>query len=107
MTGSPPKLYVYDGDDVYKVRQGEDVTFNVKFTSTPLPEDEWTVNKTVINKSSRYEPKITDEYASLTIKKVQPKDMGSYTIKLDNGFGEAHADLTLIILRKYKHYTYE
>lgn len=37
----------------YKVKRGEDATFTIKYTGTPKPTDEWTVNGTVIKKSNR------------------------------------------------------
>jgi hypothetical protein len=37
----------------YKVTKGEDVTFQVKFTGTPTPKPEWTVNGTVVKPSKK------------------------------------------------------
>jgi membrane carboxypeptidase/penicillin-binding protein PbpC len=37
----------------YKVKKGEDVTIEVKYTSTPKPDDEWFVNGKLVKKSKR------------------------------------------------------
>lgn len=85
----------------YKVKQGEDVTIEVKFTSTPPPQEEWSVNGTVIKKSKRIIPTITESSASLTITKVEEKDVGEYTIVLTNSVGEASEKITVIIMGMY------
>uniref|UniRef100_A0ABL0EK17 Titin n=1 Tax=Rhodnius prolixus TaxID=13249 RepID=A0ABL0EK17_RHOPR len=82
----------------YKVKRGEDATFTIKYTGTPKPTDEWTVNGTVIKKSNRIFTSVEEDSASLTIKKVEDSDRGSYCIKLKNNVGEASASLTLIII---------
>lgn len=46
-----PKIQVPKNE--YKVKKGNDVTMEVKFTSTPRPTDEWSVNGTVIKKSKK------------------------------------------------------
>lgn len=43
-----------------------------------------------------------EESASLTIKKVEESDAGTYTLRLKNPVGEASAEMTLIIMRKLK-----
>jgi hypothetical protein len=37
----------------YKVKKGEDVTIEVKYTSTPKPNDEWFINGGLVKKSKR------------------------------------------------------
>ncbi|XP_054276640.1 titin-like [Macrosteles quadrilineatus] len=83
----------------YKVKKGEDVTIEVKFTASPPPTDEWTVNGTLIKKSKKVDYTISEESASLTIKKVEEVDVGSYTLRLKNTIGEAFAEMTLIIMQ--------
>lgn len=46
-----PKIIVDKTE--YRVKKGEDVTIEVKFTATPPPQAEWSVNGTVIQKSKR------------------------------------------------------
>ncbi|KAJ4429601.1 hypothetical protein ANN_21787, partial [Periplaneta americana] len=82
----------------YKVKKGEDVTIEVKYTSTPTPNDEWFVNGKLVKKSKRITQTLTEASASLTIKKVEEEDVGSYTIRLSNNCGEASAELTLILM---------
>lgn len=95
----PPTIIIDDKDREYKVKEGEDVTFTVKYSATPKPEAEWSVAKTVIKKTPTKTYKVDEDSASLTIKKVQEVDAGDYTIKLKNECGEAEASLTLIIMK--------
>lgn len=85
---------------MYKVRDGEDVTFTVRVSGLPKPEAEWYKSKTVLKKSPQIIKTSTDESASLTLKKVTEQDVGEYTIKIKNPSGEAEANLTLIIISK-------
>lgn len=43
----------------------------------------------------------TDVLASLTIEKVEEKDVGNYTIRISNEHGEASTELTLIMIGSY------
>lgn len=85
----------------YKVRKGKDVEVVVKFSATPKPNDEWTVNGNVVTKSKRVVPSIGEESAVLTIRKIQEEDVGDYTLKLVNNVGEATIDINVVIVRKY------
>lgn len=93
-----PKLFLDDEHKIYKVRNGENVTFNIKYKGTPTPTFVWTCNNTVVLPSRRFQPKIEEEYVSLTIRTIEKEDMGNYKIKLTNNCGEASAELTLIII---------
>nr|CAD7570417.1 unnamed protein product [Timema californicum] len=93
-----PRINIEALQKVYKVNKGDDVNISVKYSSTPSPTDEWSVNGKVIKKSKRIIPALTEESASLTIKKVEDNDVGTYTIRLKNNCGEASAELTLIIM---------
>lgn len=99
---TPPKIIIDDADRVYKVREGEDVTFNVKLSGTPAPDVEWSTSGTVVKPSARTKPTFDEKSASLTIKKVSDEDVGEYIIKVKNPSGEADAFLTLIILSKFE-----
>lgn len=83
----------------YKVRKGEDVEIVVKFSSTPKPNDEWTVNGHVVTKSKRVVPSIDEESAILTIRKIQEEDVGDYTLKLVNNVGEASIEINVVIVQ--------
>lgn len=48
-----PKIKIDSTPKEYKVKKGEDVNIEVKFTASPTPTDEWTVNGTVIKKNKR------------------------------------------------------
>lgn len=85
----------------YKVRKGEDVEIVVKFSATPKPNDEWTVNGHVVTKSKRVMPLIDEESAVLTIRKIQEEDVGDYTLKLVNNVGEASIEINVVIVREY------
>jgi hypothetical protein len=37
----------------YKVKKGEDITIEVKYSSTPKPNDEWFINGRLMKKSKR------------------------------------------------------
>lgn len=85
----------------YKVRKGEDVEIVVKFSATPKPNDEWTVNGHVVTKSKRVVSSIDEESAILTIRKIQEEDVGDYTLKLVNNVGEANIEINVVIVREY------
>lgn len=85
----------------YKVRKGEDLEIVVKFTATPKPNDEWTVNGHVVTKSKRVVPSIDEESAILTIRKIQEEDVGDYILKLMNNVGEASIEINVVIVREY------
>ncbi|KAG8287915.1 hypothetical protein J6590_027253 [Homalodisca vitripennis] len=95
-----PRIKVDSTPKEYKVKKGEDVNIEVKFTASPAPTDEWTMNGTVIKKSKRVDYTLGEESACLTIKKVEESDVGTYTLRLKNPIGEASAEMTLIIMRK-------
>lgn len=98
---APPKIIIDDTEKVYKVKEGEDVTFSVKLSGTPQPEVEWSTSSTIVRPSPRTKPTFDEELACLTIKKVTDEDVGEYIIKVRNPCGEAEAFLTLIILSKF------
>lgn len=91
-----------DCPKVYKVKKGEDVDIHVKFSASPMPTEEWTVNGRVVTKTKRIIPSIQEESATLTIKKIEEKDIGDYTLKLVNSHGEAEVDIKVVIVRKYQ-----
>lgn len=88
-------------ENVYKVKENEDITFTIPFTGTPKPEAEWVTSGTVVKSTPRTKKTLGEDSATLTIKKAIDKDAGEYTIKLTNPVGDAEASLTLIILSKY------
>lgn len=85
---------------MYKVQENQDVTIIVKFTGTPQPTAEWFKENAVLKIKNKIEPKIDEESATLTIKKVIEEDAGDYTLKLKNPSGEAEAYLHLVIKSK-------
>jgi hypothetical protein len=97
---SAPVIALDDLNKVYRVKEGDEVTFNVKFNATPKPEFEWTTSETIINKSPRHEPKVTDQYASLTIKRIVETDAGDYNVKLRNVCGEVETTLKVIYMKQ-------
>lgn len=98
MIETPPKIIIETKE--YKVKKGEDVTLEVKYTARPQPTDEWIIDGMLIRKSDRMTPKLTESSASLTITQVEFEDGGNYTIKLRNNCGEASAELTLTLMGK-------
>jgi len=76
----------------------------VKFTATPSPIDEWTVNGRVLRKSKRIVASIDENSAVLTIRDVQEKDFGDYNLKLINSLGEDSIEISVIVVRKYIYY---
>lgn len=95
----PPTIQLKE--NVYKVRENEDVTFTIPFSGAPKPVAEWFTSGTVVKAGPRKEKTIGEDSAELTIKKVVDDDAGEYTIKLTNPVGDVQASLTLIILSKY------
>lgn len=87
-----------DEHKVYRIRNGENVTFNIKYTATPKPTSVWTVNETLVLPSRRHQPTIDEESVSLTIRRLENEDNGKYKIKLSNTCGEASAELTLYVI---------
>lgn len=98
---SAPVIALEDLNKVYRVKEDDEVTFNVKFNATPKPECEWTVSERIIMKSDRHEPKVTDQSASLTIKRIVETDAGDYTVKLRNVCGEVETTLKVIYMSEY------
>lgn len=80
---------------------GDDVEVVVKFTATPTPTDEWTVNGRVVKKSKRIVTSIDECTAVLTIRDVQEKDIGDYNLRLTNTHGEDSIEINVIVVRKY------
>ena len=99
MIESPPTIST-DSPKLYKVKNGDDVEMVVNFTAAPAPIDEWTVDGKIIQKSKRTSANVTEESASLSIKKVQKEDIGNYTLKLTNSHGDASINIKLIVMRK-------
>ncbi|XP_050098043.1 titin-like isoform X1 [Anopheles aquasalis] len=90
-----------DGPKTFTIRKDEDVTFTVKFNATPKPEAEWRVNKRIIIPSAtKFISTVTDETASLTIRRAAEVDAGEFTLKLFNECGEASTSFTLIIKKQ-------
>ncbi|XP_049297366.1 titin-like isoform X6 [Anopheles funestus] len=89
-----------DGPRAFTIRKDEDVTFSVKFNATPKPEAEWRVNKRVIIPSAKFVSTVTEETASLTIKRAAEVDAGEFTLKLTNECGDASASFTLVIKKQ-------
>uniref|UniRef100_A0A182MBM1 Titin-like n=1 Tax=Anopheles culicifacies TaxID=139723 RepID=A0A182MBM1_9DIPT len=89
-----------DGPRAFTIRKDEDVTFSVKFNATPKPEAEWRVNKRVIIPSAKFVSTVTEETASLTIKRAAEVDAGEFTLKLFNECGDANASFTLVIKKQ-------
>uniref|UniRef100_A0A182S7W2 Titin n=1 Tax=Anopheles maculatus TaxID=74869 RepID=A0A182S7W2_9DIPT len=89
-----------DGPRAFTIRKDEDVTFSVKFNATPKPEAEWRVNKRVIIPSAKFVSTVTEETASLTIKRAAEVDAGEFTLKLTNECGDANATFTLVIKKQ-------
>jgi hypothetical protein len=97
---SAPIIALEDLNKTYRVKQDDEVTFNVKFTATPKPDVEWTVSEKVIKKSDRHEPRINDQSASLTIRRIVETDAGDYTVKLKNIVGEVETSLKVIYMKQ-------
>lgn len=83
--------------------KSDDIDIIVKFTATPAPIDEWTVNGRLLRKSKRIIPSIDECSAVLTIRDVQEKDFGDYNLKLTNPHGEDSIEINVIVVRKYLH----
>ncbi|KAK0181094.1 hypothetical protein PV327_003406 [Microctonus hyperodae] len=96
---SPPKISM-ESPKKYKVKKDHDVDMTVRFSASPKPVDEWTVDRRVVTMSKRIIKTINDESATLSIKKVQNDDMGNYTLKLFNTHGEATTEIELLIGRE-------
>ncbi|ETN62157.1 myosin light chain kinase [Anopheles darlingi] len=90
-----------DGPKTFTIRKDEDVTFTVKFNATPKPEAEWRVNnRIIIPSAAKFISTVTDETASLTIKRAAEVDAGEFNLKLLNECGDASTSFTLIIKKQ-------
>lgn len=85
---------------VYKVKQNDDVTVNLKFIASPKPTVEWYQSKNILKKSPKLSPTFDEQSASLTIRKIVDTDAGEYTVKVFNEYGTAEVSITIIIMRK-------
>ncbi|KAG6458522.1 hypothetical protein O3G_MSEX010918, partial [Manduca sexta] len=92
----PPRIISYD--DEYRIKRGGDVTLLVQYEAVPQPNDEWVVNSKIIKKSKHTKPSIDSKSASLTIKKVEHTDAGTYKLRLENNCGVTDIDINLIVL---------
>ena len=97
---SAPVMSLDDLNKTYKVKQDDEVTFNVRFNATPKPDAEWTMSKNIIKKSDRITPQINEQSASLTIRRIEETDAGEYIVKLRNSCGEAETSLRVIYMSK-------
>lgn len=91
-----PRIINYDSE--YRIRRGNDVTITVQYEAIPQPNDEWVVSSKIIKKSKHTKPSIDSKSASLTIKKVEHVDAGSYRLKLENNCGESITDINVVVL---------
>lgn len=81
--------------------KGDDVDVIVKFTATPTPIDEWTVNGRVLKKSKRILTSVDECSAVLTIRDVQETDFDDYNLQLTNPHGEDGIEISIVVVRKY------
>lgn len=95
-----PIISLDDLNKIYKVKKDDDITFNVKFTATPKPNDEWFVSGSLVKKADRIIPRLDEQSASLTIKKIVETDAGEYTIKLKNVIGEVETSIRVIYMKE-------
>lgn len=93
-----PKIEEYISE--YRIKNGEDVTFTVKYNTNMGPRDEWSVNGKYIIKSKKVESKLTNVTASLTLRKLEDVDTGTYKLRLRNNCGEDSAEIKLTVIDK-------
>ncbi|KAI4499904.1 hypothetical protein M0802_005160 [Mischocyttarus mexicanus] len=93
---TPPKIDP-NTQTKYTVNKEDDIEIIVKFTATPTPTDEWTVDGRIVTKSKRITPSIDEESAVLTITKVQEEDIGDYNLRLFNPHGDASIVISVVI----------
>ncbi|XP_014601987.1 PREDICTED: titin [Polistes canadensis] len=93
---TPPKINP-NTQTKYTVNKEDDIEIIVKFTATPMPTDEWTVDGRIVTKSKRITPSIDEESAVLTITKVQEEDVGDYNLRLFNPHGDASIVISVAI----------
>lgn len=94
----PPKIL--EAPKLIKAKKNDDVEVTVKFSATPEPEAEWTVNGKVIKKTKKTIPTLKEDSATLTICKIQEEDVGDYQLKLKNDLGETLTEIKIVIVRK-------
>jgi hypothetical protein len=59
-----PKINVDVLQREYKVKKGEDITIEVKYSSMPKPNDEWFVNDRLMKKSKRVKTLLFTDFKS-------------------------------------------
>lgn len=92
----PPKILGYENK--YRVKRGGDVALQVQYEAVPQPNDEWVVNSKIIKKTKHTKPTIDSKSASLTIKKVENTDAGTYRLRLENNCGETTVEIGLVVI---------
>lgn len=98
---SAPVINVEDIERIYKVREDEDVTVNIRFNAHPKPDIEWTFEEKTIKPSDRISKRVTDQSAQLTITRIVEDDDGTYTLRLKNVCGEAEANFKIVFMSTY------
>ncbi|VVC94321.1 unnamed protein product, partial [Leptidea sinapis] len=91
-----PKILSYNKE--YRVRRGGDVTINVQYEANPQPNDEWIVSSKIIKRSKHKRPAIDSKTATLTIRKIENSDAGSYKLRLENNCGEVEIEIKVIVM---------
>jgi hypothetical protein len=98
---SAPVINLEDIERIYKVREEEDVTVNIRFNAHPKPEAEWTFEDKTIKTSKKISKQVNDQSAELTIRKVVEEDDGTYCLKLKNVCGEAETSFRIVYMSMY------
>lgn len=81
------------------VRRGDDALLGCVVSSFPPSNITWTLKGKTLESSDKYE--FLDETYTLKVKEVMFEDAGFYECSLMNELGEALANATLTVGRKY------
>jgi len=84
--------------DTLTLKAGTSTTASLTLAAYPVPSVTLTFNGGSVLDDKRVTFKLTDGKLSFVVQKVQKEDAGQYVLTVENQFGKATADITLIVL---------
>ena len=95
---APPKFTKSDMEETMTLKAGQSTAIEIPCSGYPQPKVTWQYNKTKLPDVKRIREETIIGMTSLTLAKVIRTDSGSYTVTLENEFGQASFTVKLIVL---------
>lgn len=102
---TPPVILVEDVEKTFKVQEDDDLEVNIRFNASPKPTVEFDVEDVTVKETRRIKKTITEQSASLTIRRIQETDAGVYNVNIKNVSGEASTYFTVVFMSKIINYS--